>query len=62
MRKKLKGFLTDVIAGFMLLLLLCTFVLCFIFVEIYFLTCVWVGILATIGFAALFGSKEIVCE
>lgn len=61
MKKKVKEFLTELLAGLMLLSLLCTFVLCFIFVDQYFLTCIWVGILATIVFTSLRWSKEIIC-
>lgn len=61
MRRKMKEIFADVIVDFMLLLVLCTFVLCFIFAEKHFLTCIWVGILATIVLAALIWDKEIVC-
>lgn len=60
MRKK--EILANVIAGVGLAALLCTFVLCFIFVDQYFFICVWVGILATIIFAALIWTKELNSE
>ncbi len=61
MRRKFKEALADVLAGIVLVTLFCTFVLCFIFVDQHFLTCIWVGILATIVFASLCWGKEIVC-
>lgn len=61
MRRKVKEALAEVLAGIVLVALFCTFVLCFIFVDQYFLTCIWVGILATIVFAALHWNREIVC-
>lgn len=60
MKRKVKDFMAEVLAGIVLVTLLCTFVMCFIFVDQHFLTCVWVGILATIVFAALHWGKEIV--
>lgn len=61
MKRKVKEALAEVLAGIVLVALFCTFVLCFIFADQYLLTCIWVGILATIIFAALHWSREIVC-
>ena len=60
MKRKVKEFMADMLVGFILVTLFCTFVLCFIFVDQYFLTCIWVGILATIAVLALCWSKEII--
>ena len=57
----MKEFLAEIIAAIVLVALLCTFVLCFIFVDQYFFACIWVGILATFVFAAFCWGKEIVC-
>ena len=62
MKRNIKEFLTEMLMGVLLALLLCTFVLSFIFVDQYFFTCVWIGILATIAFASICWSKELVCE
>lgn len=62
MKRKVKEFLTEMLMGVLLALLLCTFVLSFIFVDQYFFTCVWIGILATIVFASICWGKELVCE
>ena len=62
MKRKVKDFFVDLAACSVLLILLCSFVLSFIFVKTYFYICVCVGILSTIVFFAVAFGKEISCE
>lgn len=62
MTRKVKEFLADILAGIMLVTLFCTFILCFIFVEVHFFKCVFFGMLGTISLASFYCSREIISE